>query len=236
MKYLHTIVILLAWSFSCHGSDKDNDYYSNSYEERKVNFKIKPGLVLPRTSEQQELPSPSSTAARINTQIILPLLQYGGGIEGAATVFFTEYFASELSFGLQVYQSKLAALKSIGYNYSDNPTYGTLKEVYSFPATSTLQFHLAPLGGIRPYIGGGLVGLMNYTSSTDFDLSNTWGGALQVGVDFCFRDESILGLEVKYYVAADPAVRYEAIMLGTELTGKLRLNSTVISINFGVTF
>lgn len=236
MKYFNTTLLLLACALNCYGADKSNDYYSDSYEERKITFKIKPTLIMLKTEQQQELPTPTSEAAEISPQESLPLLKYGGGIEGAATVFFTDYLSSELSLGLQAYQTNLEALKSVSYNYSDNSNYGTPKAVYGVPATATLQLHLAPFGGIHPYIGGGIMGMLHYTPSTDFEIGYGWGGVLQAGIDLCFRDESIVGLEIKHYLPVTPSVRYSAVMLGTGITGKLHLNPTIISVNFGVSF
>lgn len=69
------------------------------------------------------------------------------------------------------------------------------------PPTLTLQYHFTNLGSVKPYIGAGL----NYTifyhedagALNDVDYENSFGGALQAGVDIPVQDNWYLNLDVK---------------------------------------
>jgi outer membrane protein len=80
---------------------------------------------------------------------------------------------------------------------------GSLKHL---PPTLTLQYHFTGLGGYRPYLGAGV----NYTrfSNVEFDPAvvaalnpsikkNSWGAALQAGVDVPFGNGWVFNVDVK---------------------------------------
>ena len=71
------------------------------------------------------------------------------------------------------------------------------------PVTFTAQYHFTNLGAWKPYLGGGF----NYTYFYETDLGNnagasvnrdSWGGALQAGVDYQIQPNWYLNLDVKY--------------------------------------
>ena len=71
------------------------------------------------------------------------------------------------------------------------------------PVTFALQYHFTDLGAWKPYVGGGF----NYTYFYENDLGNnagasvnndSWGGALQVGVDYQFQRNWYFNADVKY--------------------------------------
>lgn len=239
MQKIFTFLLGLIISYdSCYAINPsaDNDYYSNSYEERKVTFKIKPTTIFFTDKQHTNLPKPSSAAATVQASDIPPLLSYGAGVEAAATVFFSDYIASELSLGTYLYKVNEAAIKGIGYNYSNAPRYTDNKDAFGLPTAATLQLHAARFGGARPYFGGGIIGSLMYTKAKDYSIDHSWAGVVQAGVDFTFRDESLLGVEVKKYLSLAPAVHYQARMLGQEISGHIQMNSWIISVNFGLTF
>jgi len=84
---------------------------------------------------------------------------------------------------------------------------GNVAEVKVLPPTLTLQYHFAPDSDIRPYLGAGL----NYThffsedvkgplnpGGADIDLDDSWGLALQAGVDIAVNEDWFVNLDVKY--------------------------------------
>ena len=86
---------------------------------------------------------------------------------------------------------------------SGNTRIGSLKHL---PPTLTLQYHFLPEATVRPYVGAGV----NYTrfSSVHFAPAvqtalqpgvekDSWGWALQAGVDFKIADNLYLNLDVK---------------------------------------
>ena len=71
------------------------------------------------------------------------------------------------------------------------------------PVTVTAQYHFTNLGAWKPYVGGGF----NYTYFYDTDLGNnagasvsrdSWGGALQAGLDYQVQRNWYFNIDVKY--------------------------------------
>lgn len=86
---------------------------------------------------------------------------------------------------------------------------GTIAEVTHLPPTVSLQYHFSDFGAWRPYVGAGI----NYTTffdekgkgafaGTDVSLKDSWGWALQAGVDFDVNERWFVGASA-YYMAID---------------------------------
>ena len=86
---------------------------------------------------------------------------------------------------------------------------GDVAETWALPPTLTLQYHFAPGGSFHPYVGAGV----NYTffhsskptgslegalGRTDVDLDDSFGFALQAGVDFDIGRKLFVNFDVKY--------------------------------------
>jgi outer membrane protein len=107
--------------------------------------------------------------------------------------FFTPNIAAELI--LTVPQKQRVSLAGTQI--------GTLKHL---PPTLTLQYHF-PMQGLKPYVGAGI----NYTRFSSVDLPaglsidrNSWGGALQVGVDIPLSKSMVFNVDVKkVYIRTD---------------------------------
>ena len=113
--------------------------------------------------------------------------------------FFTPNIAAEL---ILTYPQK-HDLRSNGTNI------GSLKHL---PPTLLAQYHFTNFGGFKPYVGAGI----NYTrfSSVKFSPAvahlqadvgrNSWGGALQLGVDIPLSKNMYLNFDVKkVYISTD---------------------------------
>jgi outer membrane protein len=80
----------------------------------------------------------------------------------------------------------------------DGTNIGTFKHL---PPTLTLQYHFLPAAQFSPYVGAGI----NYTRISNVDLAggaltldqNSWGLALQAGVDYKIDKNWSLNLDVK---------------------------------------
>jgi len=86
-----------------------------------------------------------------------------------------------------------------------------LGDVWLLPPTLSLQYHLNPKGQISPYVGAGI----NYTifynedsgAAQDIDYENSFGFALQAGVDVMLNDKWFLNLDVKkYWLSTDVTI------------------------------
>jgi outer membrane protein len=86
---------------------------------------------------------------------------------------------------------------------------GNVASTWVLPPTLTLQYHFAPKEKVRPYVGAGV----NYTifysekasaslntaiGATDVSMKDSFGYALQAGVDIDLTDRVFLNLDVKY--------------------------------------
>jgi len=76
----------------------------------------------------------------------------------------------------------------------------SLGKLNHLPPTLTLQYHFMPASTFKPYVGAGL----NYTAFYNVDLApgltvgdNSFGGALQAGVDIAISKNGYINLDVK---------------------------------------
>lgn len=110
----------------------------------------------------------------------------------------------------------------------------SLGKVSVLPPTLTLQYHFNPDSTFKPYVGAGL----NYTRFYNVGLSgglsvdrNSWGGALQAGLDIALDKKSYLNFDVKkIYIKTD--VKNAA---GGHVSD-LKLNPVVFGIGYGRRF
>ncbi len=86
---------------------------------------------------------------------------------------------------------------------------GQLGSTWVLPPTLTAQYHFAPDRSVRPYIGAGInytafysedatTALENAVGPTSVSLSDSWGWALQAGVDIDLNDDIFLNFDIKY--------------------------------------
>ena len=86
---------------------------------------------------------------------------------------------------------------------------GKVADTWALPPTLTLQYHFAPKSHVRPYVGAGInyttfysakatSALNNAIGKTDVSLKDSFGYALQAGVDVDVGKNVFLILDVKY--------------------------------------
>lgn len=122
---------------------------------------------------------------------------------------------------------------------------GKLADTWVLPPTLTLQYHFAPEGGIRPYVGAGL----NYTifykerasgsleaavGPTDVSLSDSFGWALQGGVDIPLNSSLMLNFDLKY-IDMDTTARLNTTAIGQQRV-HIDINPLVIGVGVGMRF
>jgi len=121
---------------------------------------------------------------------------------------------------------------------------GELADTWVLPPTLTLQYHFAPKAKVRPYVGAGL----NYTifyneeasgalegaiGDTDVKLENSFGFALQAGVDFDVSDRVFLNLDLKY-IDIDTKAKLTTGPLVNRV--KVSLDPIVVGVGVGMRF
>jgi outer membrane protein len=135
--------------------------------------------------------------------------------------FFTPNIAAELI--LTVPQKQTV--------YLGGTSIGTFKHL---PPSLLLQYHFTGLTGYKPYVGAGL----NYTKITSVNLlgggasleKDSWGGALQVGVDIPLDKNWSLNFDVKkVYIRTD-------VFVGAVNTGTLKLDPVLAGVGLGYRF
>jgi outer membrane protein len=121
---------------------------------------------------------------------------------------------------------------------------GRLAGTWVLPPTLTLQYHLMPSARLRPYVGAGV----NYTifysekasdalntaiGKTDVRLSDSFGYALQAGVDIDVTSRVFLNFDVKYIDIDTKARLTTGTLVNRE---RVHLNPFVFGIGIGTRF
>jgi len=141
--------------------------------------------------------------------------------EADISYFFTPNLAAELILGLPQKFRVSAGGQPIG----------SLK---GLPPTLTAQYHFTGLGQIKPYLGAGI----NYTRFSSVDLlggladvkRNSFGPALQAGVDFAVAKNVYLNLDIK-----KAWIRTRVSAGGHDL-GSFRIDPLLVSVGIGYRF
>ncbi|PHZ83311.1 OmpW/AlkL family protein [Paremcibacter congregatus] len=112
-----------------------------------------------------------------------------------------------------------------------------LGNVMLLPPTVTLQYHFNPKGDISPYVGAGV----NYTffynenaaggAITDINLKDSFGLALQAGVDFKIDEKWSVNVDVKkIWLDTDVSIN------GGAVTADVNIHPWVLGFGVGYTF
>lgn len=233
MKKFLTLACLLL-SSTVFASEYDENYYDDS-NEGELLFKVR-GFYTDLSTKIKDLPEPKT-----NSESPKSLIQNGYGLDTASTVFFTDNIATEISLGLNLLRVKDSELKKITAAFGNGEgVIGKKNEIFMIPLTATLQYHIAPFGGIRPYVGGGYHAVYMYTRSKSIDPSHGHGAVAQVGIDFVTKDNSLITFDVRqYFLESKVTFKKDMVsssVLGSDITGKVKWNPLVISVGFGFKF
>ena len=114
--------------------------------------------------------------------------------------------------------------------YAGGTSLGSLKHL---PPTLTVQYHFTGLGAAKPYVGAGL----NYTRFSSVSLpagvsidKNSFGAAVQVGVDIPVGNGMLLNLDVKKaYIRTD-------VSAGGAVVGNFKVDPLLFGVGLGWRF
>ena len=131
-----------------------------------------------------------------------------------ARIGVTDSYAPELDFTYMISDHIGAELilATTKHNLQGRGTLSALDRVAStwvLPPTLTLQYHFAPQAKVRPYIGAGVNYSIFYSSkadralnsaigNTDVHLKDSFGYALQAGLDVDITKKVFANIDVKY--------------------------------------
>jgi len=156
-------------------------------------------------------------------------------------VDFTYMFTNNIGAELIVSSTKHKASGRTGTTGS----IGKLASTWVLPPTLTLQYHFAPEGRIRPYVGAGVnytifysekasTGLEAAVGDTKVRMKDSFGYALQAGVDIPVGKRTFVNFDVKY-IDIDTTARLDTTAIGTQRT-KIHLDPLVFGVGFGWKF
>ena len=240
MKIVRIISVLVFSSFVVSANiafAAHDDYYANYYEdEGDLLFKIR-GFYLNTSSKPKNFPASVATKEKPGT-----LVQVGYGVDTATTYFFTDNIAAELSLGIGIMRVKSSSLSKAALSLGDGTgVAGKNNQIIMVPAAGTIQYHVAPFGAIRPYVGGGIHGTYMYTRSKAIKVSTGYGPVAQIGVDFISKDDPLFTFDIrKYFLKSN--VTFKKGFLGpnnaavTDVRSKVDWSPLVISAGFGFRF
>lgn len=119
---------------------------------------------------------------------------------------------------------------------------GEMAEVWMFPPILTLQYHFDAMGAFRPYVGAGVEWIHYFDESvgnnglgaTSVDLEDSFGFALQAGVDMDLGSGWSLGLDVKK-VWEDTEVTWR-FADGSSIRAEHDIDPLIATVNVGYRF
>ena len=120
---------------------------------------------------------------------------------------------------------------------------GEIAHFYTFPPALTLQYHLDPIGPLRPYAGVGVEWIYtwggkgsNGLGAESVKVGDFVGFVLQGGVDFDLGNGFSLGVDVKKVWGNDVKVTWENVAgLGT-VEAKHTIDPLIVTANVGYRF
>lgn len=141
-----------------------------------------------------------------------------------ASYFFADKWAAEL-------------LAAYPFNHDITLDGSTVGDTDHLPPTVSVQYHFIPDGKFRPYVGVGL----NYTTffntgtegalaGTDLELDDSWGLALQAGIDVPIGDRWFANAVIRYI-----DIESDATLDGAPL-GTVKIDPMVYQLQAGYRF
>lgn len=237
-----TILLSAALATSANvyaASNYDNDYDSTLYQdEGRLLLKFRASSL--NASGKMKNPAPTSLLGKAEPRKSGKMLASGVGAEAAAVLFFSDRIATEISLGLSSFKHKAAPIDAAVWNYGQNGSAKKRARIYMIPMSIGMQYHIAPFGGIRPYVGAGYQYVYAHTSSKNFTATNGYGPLAQFGVDFVLRDDTIFNIDLKqsFYKTK---IKYKRNMLGLAAgdsapSSKVTINPIQLSVGLGIKF
>ncbi|KAA3448017.1 hypothetical protein C7I87_24050 [Mesorhizobium sp. SARCC-RB16n] len=141
------------------------------------------------------------------------------------------------------FTNNLAAELILGATHANIDGKGTIAPLANIgrtsvlPPTLTLQYHFTDSGPFKPYIGAGVNYSIFYNqdigSADALHVKNAFGGAAQVGFDFALDQHWGINFDVKK-LFLEP--KFDAVVLGNNITGTAKLNPWLIGTGLSYRF
>lgn len=223
--------------FADNDSNKERfkDYDSSYYlDEGKLLFKFRPlfSYVNAKQSGIDKLTANNPSAKKPGD-----IINNGFGFDTSTTYFFADHLATELSIGVTYYKAKKQAFSDMAVLFGNsNVKVGKKIDIFMVPVSGTIQYHIAPFGAVRPYIGAGIHGTYAYSRAKEYSIESGVGGVIQAGVDFVSRDDTLITLDVRGYSLESKLNYKKEFTGGKEYSTKVKWNPVVVALGFGFIF
>ncbi len=129
--------------------------------------------------------------------------------------------------------TEVATTTTISGSYP--PSYNTKRHLLmGIPLNLTLQYHIAPYGAIRPYVGIG--GNFTYFTSKakEYTVKPAYGLVLQAGVDIVMTDDTVISIDMKYTKLAPKITFKSSFLNGADaVSSKMKMDPFIISAGLG---
>ena len=225
------ITTVLMSSVAYGGGQYDNGHYYYEDEGKLLTkFKVFYSELKPKETTF------TSSLASANSSKKLFSNAYGG--EASVAYFFGANFAAELSAGVARLSLKPSEFDAVASAIGDNAANLDKNAALMIPVSATMQYHIAPYGAIRPYVGAGYGAAYLNAKSNKISLDGSSGFVLQAGVDFVTRNDHVFTLEVKKY-SFRPKITLETPYLDPNnsvvgaTSSKVKIDPIVVSLGFG---
>lgn len=230
VKSIKTALLAIIFSFNLAAFADNNDYESDYFEdEGRLLFKVR-GSAISTKGKQTGLPAPINA----NAVSVGPFVRNGYGFDTAAAIFFNDNMAVEMSLGINVLKTKYSSLINIANNYNGTPpSKGKKKSVFMVPLSLTGQYHVAPFGAIRPYVGAGYHVAYFFTKAKQFKLKNGHGFVAQIGVDLVAKDDTIITFDIRQFFSSTRITYRSGLVGNTSVTSKAKINPLLFSVGVG---
>ncbi|PCJ29722.1 MAG: hypothetical protein COA94_00670 [Rickettsiales bacterium] len=218
---------------SANEMTEENDYDANYYEDTTaLLFKIR-GFYMRAPSKLESLPKPQA-----GTSAPSFIAQNGFGFDTSTTYFFNNNLAAEVSLGLARLQLKNSLVNEFAKAFGTDPASSSKNNIFLVPLAITAQYHIAPFGAIRPYVGAGYHATYMHLRSKAMKVSSGHGAVLQAGVDIAFQDDTFFTLDIKqYFLRSNLTFKKDFLSPGiasaASVKSRVKWDPLVISLGFG---
>ncbi|SNR83769.1 outer membrane protein [Methylobacillus rhizosphaerae] len=193
-------------------------------------------LVLPITAVADtgnEVLSPWQVRAGVS--LIVPKSENGAIFDHTANVTIDHRAGPSFNIGYFITPNwAIDLLGGLAFKHQIHVNGSHAGETKHLPPILSLQYHFRPEARLRPFVGLGL----NYTAFVDeklddgskLKLRDSWGPALQAGLDYALDNHWTIGADVRY-----ARINTKVRINGAD-AGDVDVNPTVYSINVGYRF
>ena len=120
--------------------------------------------------------------------------------------------------------------------------FGKVADTWIFPPVLTLQYHFDPVAGFKPYVGAGVEYIHYFNSKPgknvagSVDFSDSWGVALQAGVDYQLGGGWYANFDVKKIWLDTDVTWRDPLGPGTSIRSNVDIDPLIISAGVGYRF